>query len=118
MADNIANRRNGRERIAYRVNRRTPEIGVRMALGAERGQVLWMVMRESLILSAIGIAAGLPLAFAGSRLLKSMLFGLTPLDPLTFAAVALLFSAVAIVASYVPARHATRVDPLTALRCD
>src|SRR5437868_10271805 len=68
--------------LAYRVNRRTSEIGIRMALGAQRQQVLWMVLRESLVLGAIAIAVGLPLAIAGSRLLKSMLFGLQPFDPI------------------------------------
>ncbi len=104
--------------MAYSVAQRTREIGIRMALGAQRGQVVRLVLSQGLALTLIGTVAGLGAAAAVTRYLRAMLFGLTPLDPLTFAAVALLFSAVAIVASYVPARHATRVDPLTALRCD
>ena len=102
--------------LAYRVNRRTSEIGVRMALGARSGQVLWMVMRESVILSAIGILVGLPLAIAASRLLKSMLFGLTPGDPLSFTLAVAAIAIVALGASVVPARRASAVDPMIALR--
>ena len=72
--------------LAYRVSRRTAEIGVRMALGAQRQQVLWMVLRESLMVGAAGLAVGLPLAIAGARLLRSTLFGLGPNDPLSFGA--------------------------------
>ena len=102
--------------LAYRVNGRTSEIGVRMALGAQRGQVLWMVMRESLVFSAIGIGVGLPLAIAGSRLLKSMLFGLTPGDPLSFGLAVAAIALVAVAASLIPARRASAVDPMIALR--
>jgi predicted permease len=102
--------------LAYRVSRRTSEIGVRMALGAERRQVLWMVMRESVVLSAIGIGAGLPLAIAASRLLQSMLFGLSPGDPLSFALAIGAIALVAIAASLIPARRASAVDPMIALR--
>ena len=87
-----------------------------MALGAERGRVLWMIMRESLIVSAIGILIGLPLAFAASRLLKTMLFGLTPTDPLSFVAALLTIVVVATGASLIPARRASSVDPMVALR--
>jgi ABC-type antimicrobial peptide transport system permease subunit len=102
--------------LAYRVSRRTSEIGVRMALGAERRQVVWMVMRESLVLSAIGIGVGLPLAIGGSRLLKSMLFGLTPGDPLSFGVAVAGIALVTIGASLIPARRASSVNPIVALR--
>jgi len=102
--------------LAYRVGRRTSEIGVRMALGAERLQILWMVMRESLLLSAIGVAIGLPLAFGGSRLLKTMLFGIQPGDPFSFGAAIVGIVAVAILASLVPAGRASSVNPVVALR--
>jgi predicted permease len=102
--------------LAYRVSRRTSEIGVRMALGAERRQVLWMVIRESVILSLIGVAVGLPLAAAGSRLLKTMLFGLSPADPLSFAAALGGIAVVVAGASLLPARRAASVSPIVALR--
>jgi predicted permease len=102
--------------LAYRVSRRTSEIGVRMALGAERSRILWMVMRESVILSAVGIAAGLPLAIVGSRLLKTMLFGLGPRDPLSFGASLAGIVAVAVAAGLIPARRASSISPTAALR--
>jgi len=102
--------------LAYRVNRRTSEIGVRMALGAQRAQVLWMIMRESLIIAAVGIAVGLPLAFAGAQWLKSMLFGLSPGDPLTFLLALIGIAALALFSALVPARRASSVDPMVALR--
>jgi putative ABC transport system permease protein len=102
--------------IAYSVTQRTREIGIRMALGAERGQVLALVLRQGIILAVIGIVLGLAGAAVVTRNLASMLFGLTPLDPITFLAVSFSFAAVAVLASYVPARRATKVDPLVALR--
>jgi predicted permease len=102
--------------MSYAVTQRTREIGVRMALGAQRHAVLGLVLRESLVIAAAGMAAGLAGAFALTRYLSGMLFGLTPLDPATFVAVVVLFSIVAALASYLPARRATRVDPLVALR--
>jgi predicted permease len=102
--------------LAYRVSRRTPEIGVRMALGAQRGQVLWMILRESLVIGVIGIAVGLPLAFAGARLLKSMLFGVTTADPLAFVLALVAVAAVALISALLPARRASSVDPMVALR--
>jgi predicted permease len=102
--------------LAYQVNRRTAEIGVRMALGAQRGQVLWMVLRESLILSVAGAAVGLPLAFGLGRLLRSTLYGVGPADALTFIVALLGVAAVALIASWVPARRASSVDPIVALR--
>ena len=102
--------------LAYRVHRRTAEIGVRMALGAQRTQVLWMIMRESLVVAAIGVAVGLPLAFAGARWLKSMLFGLSPADPLTFLLALIGIAALAVFSALMPARKASSVDPMVALR--
>jgi putative ABC transport system permease protein len=104
--------------LAYAVVQRTQEIGVRMALGARRAQVLALVLRKGLILTAIGVGAGLVAAAAGSRLLEGLLFGITPLDAKTFIAVSLMFAAVAMFASYVPARRATKVDPAVALRTE
>jgi putative ABC transport system permease protein len=104
--------------LAYAVVQRTHEIGIRMALGARRAQVLAVVLRQGLILSAAGIALGLAAAAAGTRLLRSMVFGITPLDPATFGVVAVMFAFVAALASYVPARRATLVDPMVALRSE
>jgi predicted permease len=102
--------------MAYRVSRRTPEIGVRMALGAQRGQVLWMVLRESLLVCAAGILVGLPVALACSRLLKSMLFNLSPFDPLAFALALAGVCLVTLLATAIPARRASSVNPIIALR--
>jgi putative ABC transport system permease protein len=102
--------------MAYSVTRRTREIGIRMALGAARADVLGLVLGQTLGLTVIGITLGLAGAAAFTRYLAGMLFGLTPLDPTTFIAVALVFSAVAMCAALVPARRATNVDPLIALR--
>jgi predicted permease len=102
--------------LAYRVNRRSAEFGVRMALGASPRQVLWIIARESVMLSTAGVALGLPLAIVGARLLRSFLFGLAPEDPLAIVIAVLATCAVVIVASIIPARRATRVDPLVALR--
>ena len=104
--------------LAYRVSRRTAEIGVRMALGAQRREVLWMVLRESLLVVSAGVVVGLPLAIGGARLLRSALFGLDPGDPLTFAAALLGIAAVALVSSLIPARRAASVDPMQALRME
>ena len=104
--------------LAYRVNRRSAEFGVRMALGASPRQVLWIIARESLMLSIAGVALGLPLAVAGARLLRSFFFGLAPEDPVALAAAVFATCAVVVVASVIPARRATRVDPLVALRCE
>ena len=102
--------------LAYGVARRTGEIGVRMALGATRRDVLWMVLRETLVLIAIGVVVGLPCSVGASRLLASQLYGVKPTDALTLAAGALLFAGVAVFAGYDPARRASRVDPMVALR--
>jgi putative ABC transport system permease protein len=104
--------------LAWAVIQRTHEIGIRMALGAQRAHVLALVLRQGLILTAIGIAIGLAAAVAATRVLQGMLFGITPLDPPTFVAVSLTFGLVATLASYVPARRSTKVDPMIALRRD
>jgi putative ABC transport system permease protein len=104
--------------LAYAVAQRTREIGIRMALGAQRGQVVGLVLRGGAILTASGITLGLAGSAAGARFLQDLLFGVTPLDPLTFAAVSLLFGLVATAASYLPARRATTVDPMVALRSE
>jgi putative ABC transport system permease protein len=102
--------------LAYAVTQRTQEIGIRMALGAQRRQVLGLVLRSGLVLTTIGIALGLLVAAAGSRLLQGMLFGITALDTQPFIAVSATFGLVAMLAAYVPARRATAVDPAVTLR--
>jgi predicted permease len=104
--------------LAYAVTRRTPEIGLRMALGAARGSVLWMVLRESLVLTAIGLAAGIPAALLAMTTLRAMLFGLAPRDPATIAGAATVMLLLAMAASFVPARRASRLDPMVALRIE
>jgi putative ABC transport system permease protein len=104
--------------MAYSVNRRVQEIGVRLALGAQRAAVLRMVAGEGLRLAGLGIALGLLLAFGASRFLRSLLFGMSSTDALTYVAVALLLLALALLSAYLPARRATRIDPLVALRWD
>ena len=104
--------------LAYVVGQRKQEIGIRMALGAERGAVLGLILRRGIVLMTIGITLGLAGAAGLNRYLSGMLFDLTPLDPVTYAAVGVLFAAVALSASYLPARRATQVDPVVALRCD
>jgi ABC-type antimicrobial peptide transport system permease subunit len=102
--------------IAFFVGQRTREFGVRMALGARPVHVLALVLGEGLSLVVVGIAIGLASAFALTRFLASMLYGVSPTDPLDFTSVALLFALVALAACYIPARRATRVDPMVALR--
>jgi len=104
--------------LSYMVAQRTRDIGIRMALGASQGQIVWGVLGFGLRLAAIGLAIGLAAAFAATRLLSSLLYGVHPTDAITFAVVSLILLAVALIASYLPARRATRVDPLTALRYD
>src|SRR5262249_5670006 len=96
--------------------RRYREIGIRMALGAEAGAVRWMVLRETAWMIAIGAAIGLPSAFAVTRLVKSFLYGLTPQDPLSIVLATAGLAIVTTIAGYIPARRATRVDPMIALR--
>jgi predicted permease len=104
--------------MAFSVTRRAREIGIRMALGAGRGRVLWLVLGQAAAVTVIGIALGLGGAVALTRYLDQLLFGLTALDPATFTGVALLFGAVATAAAFVPAHRATKVDPLTTLRVE
>jgi len=102
--------------MAHAVSRRTNEIGIRMALGAQPRQILDMVMRETLWLVILGVATGIPIAMGTSRLIRSELYGLSPSDPLTISMTALLMVGVAGLAGYLPARRAMKVDPLVALR--
>jgi putative ABC transport system permease protein len=102
--------------MSFAVASRTREIGIRMALGAERRDVVWLILREALLLVLVGVAVGLPSALAAARLVSSLLFGLTPADPVSMSLAALLMLAVGAAASYIPARRALRVDPMVALR--
>lgn len=102
--------------VSYNTVRRTGEIGIRMALGAQRGAVVWLVLREVCTLAALGIIVSLPAAFFASRLLESFLFGMKPTDPLALASALALLVTAALLAGYLPARRASRIDPMIALR--
>ena len=102
--------------MAYNVSLRTGEIGIRMALGAARGGILWLVLKESLPLVGVGLGAGCLLALATTRLIASILYGVAPANPVTLGASTLLLFLVATLAAWIPARRATRVEPLVALR--
>lgn len=102
--------------LAYRTNRRTTEIGMRMALGAQRAQVIWMIMRESLLISAVGIVVGLPVAFACARFLDSILYQVSDFDAVSFVLAVCAIVLVGCIAAFVPARRAAKVDPIVALR--
>jgi predicted permease len=102
--------------VAYGTARRTGEIGLRIALGAPRAQVVWMILRDSLLLVALGLAIGLPAALAGARAVQSVLFGIRPADPFTFATTAALLAAIGGAAAFLPARRASRLDPSQVLR--
>jgi len=104
--------------MAYNVRRRTREMGIRIALGARPAQVVQLVVGEGLWLAAGGLAIGLPAAWASTRLLSTLLFEVTPTDAATFASVVFVLGAVALVAAYLPARHAAAVDPVVALRLE
>ncbi len=103
---------------AYAASRRTHEIGIRMALGASRGDVLTAVLRQGVKLTLIGLIVGLAGALAATRVIRSLLYGVSSTDPLTFAGVAALLTAVVLLACYLPARRAARIDPMVALRCE
>ena len=104
--------------VAYTVAQRTAEIGIRIALGAAATDILRMVLREGMLLAAIGAAVGLVSARALTRVLQSLLYGIQPTDILSFVGAAVILLLVTFLASYIPARRATRVDPLVALRCE
>ncbi|MGH7689060.1 MAG: FtsX-like permease family protein, partial [Gemmatimonadaceae bacterium] len=102
--------------MAYQVAQRTQELGIRMALGADRARVLWFVLRDGMDLALLGAALGVALSLALSRFIAGMLFGVSARDPFTFAVVPLILVVVALAACYLPARRATKVDPMVALR--
>jgi len=102
--------------LAYSVNQRTREIGLRMALGARRHDMLWLVLRQGLRLVGIGVALGVAGGAAVARVIPNLLYGLNPLDPVAYVSVSLFLVAVALLACYIPARRATKVDPIVALR--
>jgi len=104
--------------VAHSVSSRTREIGIRMALGADPWRITRLVLQQSLTVTALGILIGLPAAAAGSRLIGSLLFEVSPTDPLTLAVSAVLLSAVSLLAGLWPARRAARTDPMAALRCE
>jgi putative ABC transport system permease protein len=102
--------------MAYAVSQRTREIGIRVALGASRSSILGWILKQGLVLIGWGVFLGLLGAFAMSRLLRSLLFNVAPTDSLTYVGLAILLAVVALLACYIPARRATKVDPLVALR--
>ncbi len=104
--------------MSYNVARRTNEIGIRLALGAQGSNVVQMILRESMLLLALGTMLGLPLALLATRLIKRQMFGLNPLDPLTFSVALLVIAGSTIFAAWLPARRAAKIDPVSALRCD
>jgi len=104
--------------LAYSVARRTGEFGIRLALGAQTGEILKLVIGQGMLLVTVGLVLGLAASFALTRLIAKLLFGVSATDPLTFAGIALLLTAIALFACWLPARRATRVDPITALRCE
>ncbi len=104
--------------VAYAVAQRTQEFGLRLALGASRRDIVWLVLNRSLVLIGIAVGIGLPLSLTLSRLVAGFLSGVSPFDPLTYAAAPAFLAVVALLASGLPARRATRVDPGVALRCE
>jgi ABC-type antimicrobial peptide transport system permease subunit len=104
--------------LAYLVSQRTKEIGVRLAIGASPSGVVWLFVREGMVLTAVGLTAGLAGALAAGQWIRTLLFGVTPADPTTFAGVGCALAVAAVLATYVPARRAASVDPTEALRAD
>jgi putative ABC transport system permease protein len=104
--------------MAYTVRRQTREIGVRIALGASAGDVVGMVIRRGIALVSVGMGMGLAVALALTRLLQTLLFEVSAIDPLTYLGVVAALGTVALIACYAPARRAARIDPVTALRCE
>jgi ABC-type antimicrobial peptide transport system permease subunit len=104
--------------VSYLVGQRTQEIGIRVALGARRADVLRLVLRQGTKMAGVGVLLGIAASFALTRLMADMLYGVSATDPLTFLVVAAILTLVALAASYIPARRATRVDPIVALRCE
>ena len=102
--------------MSYSVARRTGEIGIRMALGAPRANVVWMVLRDVVMLAGVGLAISIPAALGASKLVESLLFGVKPNDPEALAAAIAILMAAALIAAYVPARRASRIDPMVAVR--
>ncbi len=102
--------------VAYGVTQRTREIGIRIALGARPFDMLAMILKHGMSFTTIGTVIGLALAAAASRLLSSLLFGVPPIDPVTFSGAAVLFAVIGLAACYFPARRGTRIDPMTALK--
>jgi ABC-type antimicrobial peptide transport system permease subunit len=102
--------------VSYSVNQRTQEIGIRMALGASAANVRWRVLKRTLVLASIGVAIGAMGSFAMARVIGSLLYGVTAADPLTFVAMMVVLAAIALLAGYVPARRASRIDPMSVLR--
>ena len=104
--------------ISYSVNQRKQEIGIRIALGASAGDLQARIIMQTLGLAALGMALGAAVSWALARVLSGLLFGVTPTDPTTFAAMLFVLTTVAALAGYLPARRASRIDPMTALRAD
>ena len=104
--------------LAYGVSQRTQEIGIRVALGADRGHVMKLIVGQGLLLASIGVAVGLALAALGTPLARSLLYNVSPFDPFSFTVVSVFLVTVALIASYAPARRAARLDPVVALRAE
>ena len=104
--------------VAFNVARRTTEIGIRTALGATAGRIVWMILRDVCVMAAAGLAIGVPLVLWGSGYVKSFLYGVAPHDPLAIALAVVILLVAALFAGYAPARRASRIDPLVAMRCE